>query len=152
MTLPSPGTNGAHPLRIALLTETFLPRIDGVVTCPCHTIRHLRRLGPVLVIAPEGVDEFEGAPVHGVPGFPFPLDPELKVSFPRSCIGKKLAALRPDLMPAVNPVVLGNSGFYYSARHRVPLVISYHTHLPKYRWMQKMVQNGAHSFFFPRRV
>ncbi|NEQ28166.1 MAG: glycosyltransferase, partial [Microcoleus sp. SIO2G3] len=38
----------------------------------------------------------------------------------------------PDLVHVVNPAVLGIAGIYYSKLHRVPLVASYHTHLPKY--------------------
>jgi glycosyltransferase involved in cell wall biosynthesis len=32
----------------------------------------------------------------------------------------------------VNPAVLGLGGLYYSQKFRIPLVASYHTHLPKY--------------------
>ena len=34
-----------RPLRIAIVTETFLPKIDGIVTRLCHTLRHLRAMG-----------------------------------------------------------------------------------------------------------
>lgn len=120
-------------LRIALITETFLPKIDGIVTRLCHTIRHLHGNGHrVLVVAPSGVEEFEGVPVHGVPGFAFPVYPDLKLSVPRPSITRALEEFRPDIVHAVNPAVLGVSGFFYSASHQVPLVVSYHTHLPKY--------------------
>jgi glycosyltransferase involved in cell wall biosynthesis len=125
------GTN--RPLRVALITETFLPKIDGIVTRLCHTIRHLRALGhSVLVVAPEGVREFEGVPVHGVPGFSFPIYPELKLALPRPSIGAALEAFQPDLVHAVNPAVLGLSAFFFTEQHGIPLVVSYHTHLPKY--------------------
>lgn len=121
-------------LRIAIVTETFLPRIDGTVTRLCHTVRHLRKLGhAVLVIAPEGgIAEFEGVPVHGVPGFPFPLYPELKLAPPQPSVGKALARFKPDLIHASQPAFLGASGFYYSSSHRVPLVISFHAQLAKW--------------------
>jgi glycosyltransferase involved in cell wall biosynthesis len=122
-----------RPLRIAIVTETFLPKIDGIVTRLCHTIRHLRAFGhEVLVVAPRGVEAFEGVRVHGVPGFRFPMYPELKLAVPRPSIGSALARFGPDLIHAVNPAVLGLSGFFHSAGHRMPLVVSYHTHLPKY--------------------
>jgi UDP-sulfoquinovose synthase len=134
-TLERPQTAGCEAaLRIALFTETFLPRIDGTVTRICHTIRQLRSQGhTVLVIAPksEGV-QFEGAQIHGVPGFPFPLYPELKVSIPQPSIGKILTAFHLDLMHAFHPVLLGASAFYYSSAHRIPLVVSYHAQLPKW--------------------
>ena len=121
------------PLRIALITETFLPKIDGIVTRLCHTIRHLRASGnQLLIVAPRGIDEFEGVPVHGVPGFAFPVYPDLKLAVPRPSIARALQEFRPDIIHAVNPAVLGVSGFFYSAGHQVPLVVSYHTHLPKY--------------------
>lgn len=122
-----------RPLRVAIVTETFLPKIDGIVTRLCHTIRHLHAFGhTVLVVAPKGIEEFEGVPVHGVSGFAFPLYPELKLATPRPSITKALERFRPDVIHAVNPAVLGVSAFFYSASHRIPLVVSYHTHLPKY--------------------
>jgi glycosyltransferase involved in cell wall biosynthesis len=132
-----PAAHGAagrnRPLRVALITETFLPKIDGIVTRLCHTIRHLRALGhSVLVVAPEGVCEFEGVLVHGVPGFPFPIYPELKLAPPWPSIGAALEAFRPDLVHAVNPAVLGLSAFFFTEQRGIPLVVSYHTDLPKY--------------------
>lgn len=130
---PCAGAGATRCLRIALVTETFLPKIDGIVTRLCHTIRHLRDFGHhLLIVAPEGVDTFEGVPVHGVPGFPFPIYPELKLAVPRPSIGAALDDFRPDLIHAINPVVLGVSAFFYCSQHGIPLVTSYHTHLPKY--------------------
>ena len=128
-----------RPLRIALITETFLPKIDGIVTRLCHTLRHLRAMGhEVLVVAPRGVTEFEGTPVHGVPGFPFPLYPELKMALPRPSVGRVLKKFKPDIIHAVNPAVLGVSAFFSSTYDRKPLVVSYHTHLPKYLHYYKL--------------
>jgi glycosyltransferase involved in cell wall biosynthesis len=122
-----------QPLRIAIITETFLPKIDGIVTRLCHTLRHLKAMGhQVLVVAPRGVEEFEGTPVYGVSGFPFPLYPELKLAVPRPSVGRVLKKFRPDIIHAVNPAVLGVTAFFSSTYDRVPLVVSYHTHLPKY--------------------
>ncbi|MFP5230356.1 MAG: glycosyltransferase family 4 protein, partial [Acidobacteriota bacterium] len=120
-------------MRIAVITETFLPKIDGIVTRLCHTLRHLRSFGhELLIVAPEGIERFEGIPVHGVPGFAFPMYPELKLAVPRPSIAKALETFQPDLIHLVNPAVLGVSGFFHSTGQRIPLVVSYHTHLPKY--------------------
>lgn len=131
---PHSPVDSGSPLRIALFTETFLPRIDGTVTRLCHTLRHLRQAGhQALLIAPKGgLSEFEGASIHGVPGFPFPLYPELKLSIPLPSIGKTLAAFRPQLVHAMHPVLLGSSAFHYSAKYGLPLVVSYHAQLPKW--------------------
>jgi glycosyltransferase involved in cell wall biosynthesis len=121
-------------MRIALFTETFLPKVDGIVTRLKHTVDHLQRQGnQVMVFSPEGgLREYCGAQIHGVSGFPLPLYPELKLALPRPSIGEALDAFKPDLVHVVNPAVLGLAGIYYSKTMDLPLVASYHTHLPKY--------------------
>ena len=121
-------------MRIALLTETFLPKVDGIVTRLIHTVEHLQRNGDqVLVISPEGgITEYKGAKVYGVTGFPLPLYPELKLAVPRPAIGEALDDFKPDLIHVVNPAMLGFAGIFHSKVHNIPLVASYHTHLPQY--------------------
>lgn len=121
-------------MRIALVTETFLPKVDGIVTRLRHTINHLQQGGDqVLVIAPDGgVTEYKGAKVYGVSGMPLPLYPELKLALPRPSIGEELEAFQPDLIHIVNPAVLGLAGLYYAKMMKLPLIASYHTHLPQY--------------------
>ncbi len=121
-------------MRIALFTETFLPKVDGIVTRLSHTVDHLQRLGnQVLVISPDGgLTEYKGAQIYGIPGFPLPLYPELKLALPRPSMRQVLETFQPDLIHLVNPAVLGLGGLYYAKSLDVPLVASYHTHLPKY--------------------
>lgn len=121
-------------MRIALFTETFLPKVDGIVTRLKHTVDHLQRLGDqVLVISPEGgLTEYKGAKIFGVTGFPLPLYPELKLALPRPAIGEALRLFKPDIVHVVNPAVLGLAGLYYAKTLEIPLIASYHTHLPQY--------------------
>ena len=121
-------------MRIAFFTETFLPKVDGIVTRLRHTVAHLQNDGhQVIVFSPDGgITEYKGAQVHGVSAFPLPLYPELKLAFPRPSIGDALSRFQPDLVHIVNPAVLGLAGLFFSKMHRIPLVASYHTHLPHY--------------------
>lgn len=121
-------------MRIALFTETFLPKVDGIVTRLRHTIEHLQRNGDrVLVVAPEGgLTEYKGSKVYGVPGVPLPLYPELKLALPPLGSKNIIEEFSPDLIHVVNPAVLGLSGIYYAKTMNIPLIASYHTHLPKY--------------------
>jgi len=121
-------------MRIALFTETFLPKVDGIVTRLRHTINYLQQGGDqVLVVAPDGgVTEHKGAQVYGVSGMPLPLYPELKLALPRPAIGEALETFQPDLIHIVNPAVLGLAGLYYAKMMGLPLIASYHTHLPQY--------------------
>ncbi|NES79253.1 MULTISPECIES: glycosyltransferase family 1 protein [Okeania] len=121
-------------MRIALFTETFLPKIDGIVTRLCHTVEHLQRSGDqVLIFSPEGgLKEYQGAKICGIEGFPLPLYPELKLAIPTPTIGKQLELFQPDIIHVANPAVLGLGGLYYAKKLNIPLVASYHTHLPQY--------------------
>jgi glycosyltransferase involved in cell wall biosynthesis len=121
-------------MRIALFTETFLPKVDGIVTRLRHTVDHLQRNGDdVLVVCPDGgLKEHKGARIYGVSGFPLPLYPELKLALPRPAIGMALAEFKPDVIHLVNPAVLGLGGLYYAKVMQIPLIASYHTHLPQY--------------------
>lgn len=121
-------------MRIALFTETFLPKVDGIVTRLRHTIEHLERNGDrVLVVAPEGgLTEYKGAKIYGVPGMPLPLYPELKLALPPLGTKNAIEEFQPDLIHVVNPAFLGVGGIYYAKTMNIPLVASYHTHLPQY--------------------
>lgn len=125
-------------MRIALFTETFLPHVDGVVTRLTHTIAELRRMGDeVLVVAPNAATlpaEYQGAQVIGTPSLPLPMyrDMRFGVPFPVDVTREALAAFAPDLIHAVNPVMVGLGALYYARKHGVPLVASYHTNMPAY--------------------
>jgi glycosyltransferase involved in cell wall biosynthesis len=73
-----------------------------------------------------------GARVIGVPAVPLPLYPELKLALPRPVVSEALEYFAPDLVHVVNPAVLGLGGIWLARTRGVPLVASYHTHLPKY--------------------
>jgi glycosyltransferase involved in cell wall biosynthesis len=121
-------------LRIAFFTETFLPKVDGIVTRLTRTVEHLVSGGDeVLVFCPEGApSHFAGARVIGVPAMPLPLYPELKLALPRPAVSDALDSFGPDLVHVVNPAVLGLGGIWLARSRDLPLVASYHTHLPKY--------------------
>jgi glycosyltransferase involved in cell wall biosynthesis len=121
-------------VRIAFFTETFLPKVDGIVTRLTKTLQHLVAAGDeVLIFCPEGgPDSYLGAKVVGVPALPLPLYPELKLALPRPAVSEALEQFRPDLVHVVNPAVLGLGGIWLAKSRNLPLVASYHTHLPKY--------------------
>ncbi len=132
-------------MRIVFFTETFVPKVDGIVTTLCQTARQLVRMGhEVLIFAPEGgITEYEGARVVGVKGRALPFYPELRLSLPRSSLRQILQAFRPDVIHVAEPILLGIAGLYYAGGGdggplKTPLVISYHTDLPKYLHYYRM--------------
>ncbi len=121
-------------MKIAFFTETFLPKVDGIVTRLTKTIQHLVEEGDeVVVFCPEGCpDSYMGARVVGVAAMPLPLYPELKLGLPGPAVSEELENFQPDLIHVVNPAVLGLGGIWLAKTNNIPLIASYHTHLPKY--------------------
>ena len=121
-------------MKIAFFTETFLPKVDGIVTRLTKTIEFLTKNGDeVIVFCPEGCPEsYKGATIVGVAAMPLPLYPELKLGLPGPAVSEKLEKFKPDLIHVVNPAVLGLGGIWLAKTNNIPLIASYHTHLPKY--------------------
>jgi glycosyltransferase involved in cell wall biosynthesis len=121
-------------MRVALFTETAPPSVNGVVRRLDHTIRRLTDAGDeVLVFAPSGgPTRWHGAEVFGAPSFPLPWYPEIQIGVPRPLVRARLAKFAPDVVHAVNPAVLGAGGMLYARMLGVPVVASFHTHLPRY--------------------
>jgi len=124
-------------VRIALLTETFLPKVDGIVNTLCHLLEYLAARGhQSLLIAPAGGPaNFAATPVVGRPGLRFPLYRELTLVPPPN-VDQALGHFQPDLVHVLNPVSLGLSGLAWARLRGVPVVASYHTDLPGFaeRW------------------
>jgi glycosyltransferase involved in cell wall biosynthesis len=120
-------------MRIALFTEVFPPKIDGITTRLGATLSELRRLGDeVTAFAPRNAGEFEGVRVVRVPSLPFPPYPGLEGALPDPRVTLELARLRPDVVHAVGPVCLGAWGALAARTLGLPLVASFHTDLAKY--------------------
>ena len=119
---------------IAMFTETFVPAVNGVVTRLGHTIGRLQARGDrVLLIAPDGgIDEFRGAPVIRVPSLPLPMYPQAVMCLPHPDVWRRVVAFRPDVVHVVNPVALGAVGVHIARSSNIPLVASFHTHIPRY--------------------
>lgn len=139
-------------MRIAFVTETFLPSIDGITTRLQATIHNLHATGhDVAVAAPSGsVRSFDGARVFSVPGIPYWFYPERKFCLPALGLRRFLAEFRPDIVHVVNPVALGLSGIYHARRMRLPLVASFHTNLAAYAKLYRVPFLSPVSWFVLR--
>ena len=105
-------------MKVAIVTESFLPQVNGVTNSVLRVVEHLSTLGhEALVIAPEsigGPKEYCGARVKRVPALP--LNSLLKIGMPIAVPSRKLEYLldgfAPDLLHLASPFALGA----YSAR------------------------------------
>ncbi|WP_377891086.1 glycosyltransferase family 4 protein [Alkalihalobacillus sp. R86527] len=121
-------------MKISIVTETFLPSTDGVVTRLRASIDYLIDQGhEIQVIAPDlGVRSYRNIRFDGVQPRTFFLYKHRKFGMPTKQIKTYLEDFNPDLVHVVNPAFMGYSGIKYGKKLGVPLIASYHTHAPKY--------------------
>lgn len=121
-------------MRIAIVTETFLPSTDGVVTRLTRAVSYFRGQGhEVLIIAPDlGVKEYEGARVAGIKPITFPFYKSRPWTLPSPKVKPLLRDFHPDIVHAANPISLAASGVRYAVKLNLPLIASFHTNIPKY--------------------
>ncbi|WP_222598459.1 glycosyltransferase family 4 protein [Lentzea tibetensis] len=116
-------------MRVAIVTESFLPQVNGVTNSVLRVLEHLKRLGyQALVIAPgAGEDTHEGTPVVRVPAVDLPRVTSLPVGVPTRKVLKALADFRPDVVHLASPFVLGARGLSAARKLGLPTVAVYQT-------------------------
>ncbi|MEM7012116.1 MAG: glycosyltransferase [Verrucomicrobiota bacterium] len=121
-------------MRIAFYTETFYPKIDGIVTRIARTVEQLAELGhDVIIFAPQrGITEFCGFEVVRIPAVPFPPEPEIGVGVLHPDIFTKLRQFRPDIVHLSLPTFVGPMGLISAKLLGAPIVCSYHTNFRMY--------------------
>lgn len=125
-------TDSNQPLRIALFSETFLPKLDGVVTVMCLLMDHLRERGHEVIMFSGGkhVTEYNGYRVVSItPSVPMPFYPEIRMALPRRGTFGVLQEFDPDIVHIASPMHTGLRFMGFSRRLDKPLVMSFHTHI-----------------------
>ena len=109
-------------MRIAIVTEVFLPKIDGVVTRITHALEQLAVLGhEVRIFAPGNPPEtFAGFEVTRIPSLSLPVYPEIKFGLPTWKFFSEIRAWEPDVIHAVNPIWTAALGVFAAQRDAVP--------------------------------
>jgi glycosyltransferase involved in cell wall biosynthesis len=121
-------------MRVALFTETFLPKVDGIVTVVCLLLDHLAQRGvESVIVAPRlgDVHQYAGTRVIGVPGVTLPLYPELRVGPPTRSTYNELKAFNPDVAHFIHPVLIGTTGLLMAKRLGIPTLASFHLDLAR---------------------
>jgi glycosyltransferase involved in cell wall biosynthesis len=118
-------------MRIVLIAEVFLPKIDGVVHRTVNLIRQLvERQDEVLVICPQA-EGSRKCPVQVIefPSFSFPLYPEYRIGLPDKRLAKEIDRFTPDVIHFINPFAFGFRCWevLHQAGVRAPTVFSFHT-------------------------
>lgn len=121
-------------MRIAIVTENFLPKVDGVTRTLSMLLQHVRLRGHrAIVLGPTGAPRrYAGARVFSAPGVPIPFYPELRFLLPLPAFAHYLDRYQPDVIHVVDPMMLGAASIVWARQLGIPVVSSYHTNLASY--------------------
>jgi glycosyltransferase involved in cell wall biosynthesis len=138
-------------MRIAYFTETFLPKIDGIVITLTHLFDYLAEEGHESVLfAPSGtIDEYARTRVHHHRSMKTPFYPELRIATPVARVEKRVLEFQPDVIHLVNPTSLGIAGLRVALKHSIPVVASYQTDVSGFarRWKMGVVSEPVFRFY-----
>ena len=126
-------------MRIAIITESFPPDVNGVAHTVVRVADHLVSKGHhPLVIAPESARATTGAdsqfryPVERVPSVPLPGYPTFRLGLPTPKTRRAITRHRADVVHLASPVALGAWGSHVAKALDLPTVAVYQTDLPNY--------------------
>ena len=136
-------------MRVAIITESFPPDVNGVAHCVLHVAELLARGGHhPLVIAPQPPRAFRDEktsyqfPVVRVPAVPLPGYPGFRLGLPGRRVRAALIRHRAELVHLASPVVLGAHGAAVARRLGLPTIAVYQTDLPSYARAYRFGQAG----------
>ncbi|MBX7541490.1 glycosyltransferase family 4 protein [Qipengyuania sphaerica] len=121
--MPAPRVVTQPPQRIAIVTDAWLPQMNGVVRTLTTTCEILREMGhDVMVVSP---DQFAS--------FPCPTYPEIRLAIsPPGAVSKKLREFAPQAIHIATEGPLGMAARRYCARTGTKFTTAYHTQFPEY--------------------
>jgi phosphatidylinositol alpha 1,6-mannosyltransferase len=122
-------------MRVAIVTESFLPQVNGVTNSVLRVLEFLESAGhQAMVIAPDsegGPREYHGARIKQVPALP--LHSLLPIGMPVAVPSRKLEYLidgfAPDVLHLASPFALGGYSARIARRLGLPSLSIYQTDL-----------------------
>jgi len=122
-------------VRIALVTDTYTPQVNGVTTVVVRIANVLREFGhKVAIVAPRYPGHASSDPTQlRIPSASFPPYPAIRLSLPQfAVVARFLDSFEPDVVHVATEGPLGLTGRRYAMRRGIPLITSYHTNFPQY--------------------
>jgi phosphatidylinositol alpha 1,6-mannosyltransferase len=119
-------------MRVAIVTESFLPTLNGVTTSVCKVLEQLAARGhEAIVIVPSAgaPSSYAGFPVVELPAVAYRQFP---VGLPSLQMQRLLADFAPDVVHAASPFLLGAQAIAASRRLGIPSVAIFQTDVAGY--------------------
>ncbi|MEV4317704.1 glycosyltransferase family 1 protein [Actinocrispum sp. NPDC049592] len=116
-------------MRVAIVTESFLPQVNGVTNSVLRVVEYLRAHGhEALIVAPgPGPEHYLDAPVVRTMAVDVPVVTSLPIGVAGPKVTTALLDFEPDVVHLASPFVLGFGGLRAARRLGVPTVAIYQT-------------------------
>jgi phosphatidylinositol alpha 1,6-mannosyltransferase len=119
-------------MRVVVVSESFLPTINGVTNSVKKVLDYLHAQGHeaiVIVPAAGAPSHYNGFPVHQVPAIAYRQFP---VGLPNPLVQKVIADFKPDVIHAASPFLLGAQAISAGDRLGIPAVAIFQTDVAGY--------------------
>lgn len=119
-------------MRVAVVSESFLPTVNGVTNSVRKVLDHLAARGHeaiVIVPAAGSPAQYAGFPVHEMPALAYRQFP---VGLPNAQVQALLAEFKPDVIHAASPFLLGAQAIAAGRRLGIPSVAIFQTDVAGY--------------------
>lgn len=118
-------------MRVAVVTESFLPSANGVTTSVLRVLDHLRTRGHDAVVVCPGPapSSYAGFPVRTLPSVPVR---GFSLGLPSTAVAATLAGFAPDVVHVASPFALGAQALAAARRLDVPSVAVFQTDVAGY--------------------
>lgn len=118
-------------MRVAVVTESFLPQVNGVTNSVLRVCEQMQRHGhATLVVAPgPGPQQYAGADVVRTPSVPLPGYRDFRLGRPWPLLARTLREFEPDVVHLASPAALGAQAAWTARRLDIPVVAVYQTDL-----------------------
>ena len=122
-------TRSAAPLRILIVTEAFLPQVNGVTNSVLRLLEFCKRAGhEVLVIAPESENapkDYLGFKIKHVPSIA--MKRLIPMGLPKKELEPFIEGFSPDVIHLASPIFLGHYVARLARKTNIPTVSVYQT-------------------------
>ena len=144
-------------MRVAIITESYPPDVNGVAHSVLRTVEHLLVRGhEPMVVAPEST----AAPRSGLPDIPVVRVPSVgipgyssfRVGLPTRRVAAALRRHAPDIVHLASPFALAAQGAFVAARLGLPAVAIYQTDVPGFAGFYRMGAGKAAAWRWLRKV
>lgn len=125
-------------MRIAYLTDTYLPETNGIVTSIHNFTESLAKNGhQILIIAPKYNRKhdhpIENIQIKRYPSFSFSSNKNTRIAYPYvTGIIADLRAFKPDIIHIQTPMSIGVAGLMAAKILGVPSIQTYHSYIPDF--------------------